>query len=553
VKEMKFNLRTSFFCSSQKKINYVFLVLCAVFFTFAQVVTAQPSNQKTKLALAEAKQFLQNNRLDEAENLIRKVLTVSSKDIEAKTLLGVILDRKGNFAAAEKEYKAVLQLNPKVVPALANLGVLLLKTNRTEEAVKTLEKVLLLQPNHEQAAYNLAVVYSTRGDYKKSLPLLEKVVGITPNNKTPKTRDYALLLALAKSYAAEGKTLELNNIIVYVENLGNTDVRVWFTLGLMLAQVNQYESAVKLFEKVNFERPNNFDVLYNLGISYYNINKFEEAQNVLLQALSVNQNSPELYYRLGLTASAKKDSDAAVSFWLKALEVKQNYAEVNFLIGEELLKNKKNSGAVPFYEKAAAQEPDNTLYQMRLGVSYFRVQRYNQARAIFEKLAGKYPKNFNLNYLKGYTARAEGLYDEAIDAFEKALIISPNNPEILANLAFIANQRGDIVKAEKMLRDVLRLDPKNFPAHYDLGRLLIKQKEYAEALLILERGAELNKNDPGIRYQLFIAYSRLKQNAKADSALAEFKRLEKEFSKTGSATAEEKAPDLPDSIEQKKP
>jgi hypothetical protein len=43
---------------------------------------------------------------------------------------------------------------------------------------------------------------------------------------------------------------------------------------------------------------------------------------------------------------------------------------------------------------------------------------------------------------------------------------------------------------------------------------------------MLERGTALSQSDPGVHYQLFIAYSRLKRKADADRELAIFKRLE---------------------------
>ena len=43
---------------------------------------------------------------------------------------------------------------------------------------------------------------------------------------------------------------------------------------------------------------------------------------------------------------------------------------------------------------------------------------------------------------------------------------------------------------------------------------------------MLERGAGLSKIDPGVHYQLFTAYSRLKRKSDADHELALFKQLE---------------------------
>ena len=54
----------------------------------------------------------------------------------------------------------------------------------------------------------------------------------------------------------------------------------------------------------------------------------------------------------------------------------------------------------------------------------------------------------------------------------------------------------------------------------------MKLRRYDEALPLLQRGVELNDKDPGIRYQLFLAYSRLKRKDEADRELAEFKRLD---------------------------
>jgi tetratricopeptide (TPR) repeat protein len=77
-----------------------------------------------------------------------------------------------------------------------------------------------------------------------------------------------------------------------------------------------------------------------------------------------------------------------------------------------------------------------------------------------------------------------------------------------------------------LLRRALALDAKNFPAHYDLGRLLVRLKRYDEALPILERATKMDATDPGIHYQLFTAYSRLKRREDAERELAVFKRLE---------------------------
>lgn len=506
--------------------NFIQLVAAAIILATGGIVFSQSQNRQaaalapTQNQLSEAVKLLENKQFAEAEAGLKQILKKSPRDAGALTLLGIVYGETNRMPAAEAEYRAALLVNPQL----------------------------------EAAALNLATIYLARGESKKALPLLEKSGGVTAANKTTKSKNFALLFALTRAYAAEKRLFELSKTIDYIETLGGGDARVSFTLGLTLAQAGEYEQAAGQFEKVNAARPDTVEVLYNLGVAYYNTDKLDAAAAALERVVTINPNSAEAFYRLGLIASAKTDAESAFGFWQKALELKPDYAEANFLIGEELRKQKKYTAALPFYDKAAAQNQENPLYQLRLGVAYFRVKRYSQAGAIFEQMLEKYPNDFNFNYLSGFVARNQGLYDKAAAAFEKADKISPNNADVLESLGFIALQKSETEKAERLLRLTLRIDPKNFSAHYNLGRILVSRRNYAEALTVLEKGVPLNDKDPSIRYQLFLAYSRLRQKEKAAQSLAEFKRLEKEFSGgTNAATSAEQNQNLPDKIENAKP
>ena len=113
-----------------------------------------------------------------------------------------------------------------------------------------------------------------------------------------------------------------------------------------------------------------------------------------------------------------------------------------------------------------------------------------------------------------------------LKAFTRSLELQPKNGAALANLGFIAAERGQDAEAEKLLRRALELEPENYPAHYDLGRLLVRLRRYSEALPLLEHGATMSSDDPGVHYQLFITYSRLKRKDDADRELSRFKTLE---------------------------
>src|ERR1041384_1160941 len=105
-----------------------FLFLCSVSLVVAAIPQRTTPNVDT--LLSEAGALVQAGRLQEAEAATRKIVATHPRSAEAHSLLGVILDQRGQIAEAEKEYAAALRLKPKLVSALSNLGVLLAKTNR---------------------------------------------------------------------------------------------------------------------------------------------------------------------------------------------------------------------------------------------------------------------------------------------------------------------------------------------------------------------------------------------------------------------------------------
>ena len=82
------------------------------------------------------------------------------------------------------------------------------------------------------------------------------------------------------------------------------------------------------------------------------------------------------------------------------------------------------------------------------------------------------------------------------------------------------------MEAEAPLRHALNLDPNNVPVLYDYARLALKQRNFAEAALRLQQVLARSPAHTAAHYQLFLAYTRLKQTEQAQQELTEFKRLD---------------------------
>ena len=88
----------------------------------------------------------------------------------------------------------------------------------------------------------------------------------------------------------------------------------------------------------------------------------------------------------------------------------------------------------------------------------------------------------------------------AVAEYEKAVSLSPNDYRFWMDLGAALEQAGDSDKAEKALREAVKLAPSYSYPSWHLGNLLLREGRYPEAFAELHRASEANEE---LRPQLF--------------------------------------------------
>ena len=112
-------------------------------------------------------------RYDEAVEQLHKTLEMDSNFYFAHRHLGCVLEVKGDFPAAIKEYQKARELNddPRV---LALLGHVFAVSGNKSEAIKILDQMKALAQGRYVSAYSFALLYLGLGDKNEALHWLEQ-------------------------------------------------------------------------------------------------------------------------------------------------------------------------------------------------------------------------------------------------------------------------------------------------------------------------------------------------------------------------------------------
>ncbi len=131
--------------------------------------------------LIEAAVAMNENRLHDAEPLLRAHLKEDPFDVAAIRMFAEVAGRIGRYKDAENLLRRAVDLSPAFTAARANLALVLYRQNRAEEAIEQLNQVMAEEPDNPGHANLAAAAFGRIGDYEEAIGLYEAVLKEAPN------------------------------------------------------------------------------------------------------------------------------------------------------------------------------------------------------------------------------------------------------------------------------------------------------------------------------------------------------------------------------------
>jgi tetratricopeptide (TPR) repeat protein len=125
-------------------------------------------------------------------------------------------------------------------------------------------------------------------------------------------------------------------------------------------------------------------------------------------------------------------------------------------------------GAAAAFEKVTEMDPKNPDGWVNLGRAGVQEGDMDRARAVLEKALAISPELARAHFFYAKVLRADGNYDPAADHLRKVVAQYPRDRVALNDLGRILFLERKYADAVKVLESVLRIDPEDLQAHYNL-------------------------------------------------------------------------------------
>jgi len=132
--------------------------------------------------MARAAEHHKAGRLEEAEQLCRRVLQKEPRHVDALRMLGLIAAAAGDLDEAEKLLRQAIDVAPDHVGAMFELGRVLKELERPDDAIAIYQQLIKLQPDNHRAHYRLAGALAPAALNEQSAAAYRRCLELAPEH-----------------------------------------------------------------------------------------------------------------------------------------------------------------------------------------------------------------------------------------------------------------------------------------------------------------------------------------------------------------------------------
>jgi len=518
------------------------------------------------------------NTLDQAIGEFQKIVTLDTKSVEDRMVLGQLYTVKHQNEKAEEQFKAAQDLDPDSEEVVLNLSRLYAENGDLAHAAKVIQAVPVSERTPKME-FALGAVFDQSKHTKDAIEAYKRAADLDPedahnlaalaqallndNQLDAALKEYRQLaeadpqdasttVHISEILRRQGKYEEALTTIKKAVKKDPDSLEAGYNEGLLLDVLGRYDEAAQVYEHMvdltshangaytADEKNNRAIFLERLGSVYHEQNKVDEAIAVYQKMIDLGgENALRGYQNQVDVYRDAKLFDKAIAVSHKAVDSNPKDQELKLMLAAELVDQGKDEEGIAMAKGLLTNSPNDQKVWITLGQIYTRLRKWKEAEDALNKattMTTKKEDNIYLLFLKGGLAERQKHFEPAEQYFHQALELDPNNAMVLNYLGYMLADKGNRVpEALKMIRKAVELEPMNGAYLDSLGWAYFKLGQYELAEDNLRQAVERDQTDPTVHDHLGDLYEK---TGRIRLAAAQWELSLSEYSKSAPSDVE---------------
>ena len=400
----------------------------------------------------------------------------------------------------------------------------LLRKGRMDDAVKQLTEVLQAKPDDQDARTARAVILLESRDPKK----LDWALGELKALKEAYPQDEVVAYNLGLAYLGKGDSASGRAELLHSASLRPAYIQPRLALAKLDQRERNYNETIRMTEEILSIDATITEAKLLHAAGLLGKKSFPQAQTELSTLLKAYPDSREVNMHMAILETAERKFGEAETryrrFYKPGDKDPRTLEGLIQLYMEQRLPDK----ALALLEQEIKQAPESEPIHLLYATTAMQAGKLDLAMQQYEWLRSKDFKSGELYTSLGDLYQLKGDVNSALASYQRARELAPNNPKILAVIAFLQqNNSGHEQEAIASLTKELALDPQNAITMNNLAFALADTgAELDRALALAEAAQRKLPNNPGIADTVGWVYVRKGLN---DSAIQVFSGLVKKY------------------------
>jgi protein O-GlcNAc transferase len=315
-----------------------------------KIMAAKKNTTNSSNTIKKAREFIENNKLDFAINILKEGQANFPNDLSFINLLAEISLRNKNLQEGINLLKKSIKINQKQPVVMFDLGIALSINNQLDEAIIFFHKSTELDPKNLKYLIRKALTLKTLGRLNDSLDCYQKIIELNPNIIEAYINQAEVLDSIGK----KADSLLIYEKAVEIEPENPT---LYILYGNLLDKLGQSDEAMNAYKKSIEIKPDNSGALNNLGYLLIRLRRFDEGIFYLKKSIQITPNF-EVYKNIGIAYCSIDNNLESIIYFDKSIKIKSDDPQLHVLKAIALQSIGKIDQAILSYSQALESDKD---------------------------------------------------------------------------------------------------------------------------------------------------------------------------------------------------